>query len=113
MDNKNFNFLTTINAIYNNNIEADEFNIFYNLLIFINDDENIIKIINNGAIYRAHKDEPLKIIKNQETILKNIGYNEYFYLLNIFNDNPEIFKNIIFYKFLDEINDCLGFDEIY
>lgn len=105
---ENLKFLTSINAVYNKTAESTEFNSILNLLIFINKDERIL-IKYNEFIY---DDGILKNINKSEIILTNIGYMEYQYILNIFNEDENLFKNLIFNKFLDYRGDELNFDII-
>lgn len=103
---ENFNLLTTINGIYNFYNSPDDFNLIYNLLIYYDEYQVILKIkykkLNNAAE-----------INEGEIILNYTNYNELKYLLKLFNDNTKVFKNIIFNKFLDYFHDSLTFDIIY
>lgn len=105
---KNFNFLATINGIYNLNEEAAELNYFDTLLIYFNDNEYIFKINYTRLIYDNYN----KInINKGEIILNDIGEMEYELIYNNFNNN--LIKELIFNKYLDYMGDHLNYDKIY
>ena len=105
---KNFNFLTIINGIYNLNEETTELNYFDTLLIYFNDNEEIYKINYTRLNYNKNN----KIIINKgEIILNNIGEMEYELIYNNFNNN--LIKKLIFNKYLDYMGDHLNYEKIY
>lgn len=101
----NFNFLTVVNGVYNFYHIDDDFNLYYNLSVFISQDERTLKI-------KYKKLSTANEINEGEITLMNASHREISYLLDIFNDNERTFKNIIFNKFLDYFNDDLTFDVI-
>lgn len=104
----NFNFLTDINGIYNYYYSDEGFNASYNLLVFNNDKEYLLKI----KYKTLTSEDGNNTVKNGEIILKDMGIMEYTYLLELFNTNENIFKNIIFNKLLDYLGDEYNFDII-
>lgn len=108
---KNFNFLTTINGIYNLNEEAAELNYFDTLLIYFNDNECIFKINYTRLIYDNYNKNNKININKGEIILNDIGEMEYELIYNNFYNN--LIKELIFNKYLDYIGDHLNYDKIY
>lgn len=107
-----FKFLTVINGVYNFYNRCDDFNIFSRFIIYIDERASIFKIKYNLLFFNADVDFNLKA-KEGEIILKDTGTMEVKFLLDIFNDDKKLFKNILFNKFLDYMGDELNYDLIY
>ena len=104
---ENFNYLTTINGIYNTLTNAEEFNRFLNLTVFINDSyEMLIK-----ARDYQFDDSVLMKARINECKLK-LNYHEYYYILDNIKHNEDIIKTFIFNKYQDLLYDESNFDYI-
>ena len=99
----NYNFLGSINAIYNFN-DADE-NYYLNLIIF-NNGENL-KILYKDLSISGNGNAP----KKGEILLNNIGQMELDLITSKFSEN--YIKELILYKFLDSQDFYLNFEIIY
>lgn len=104
-----------IDAVYNSEVaQAEEFNIYYNLLVTFND----YKIIINYKKFEYFNNDlsMQKNINEGKIILNNVKDCEYNLIeSNIVNNdlnNIKFIKELIFYKFLDFFNHDLKFDFI-
>lgn len=104
---KNFNFLTVINGIYNLGEESLKLNYFDTLLIYFNENTETIKIRYKRLIYNNNKIN----INIGEIILNDIGEMEYEFIINNINEN--LIKNLLFNKFLDYKGEHLNYEKIY
>ena len=101
-------FLTTINAVYNNAYAAayeNGLNIFYNLLVYINKDYNILIKYNEIIISKGEQPGAEK----GEIILNNIGLLELEFICDNLKNNEKLIKELVFNKFLDLKGDELNF----
>lgn len=106
---KNLNFLVSINAIYAYYDASPIFNLHYNVLIFNN--INCEQFIIRATTVKSNEGETT--INDYEFVLTNIGPMEYRFLLNLFEDDRNMFKNFMFNKFLDCMEEELDFELIY
>lgn len=110
---KDFNYLTTINAVYNSgNISAyeDGFNAFYTLEVFINDNEDML--IKFSKCYIGLEGEP-SVIKGKKILENIIGPLELNFIKCNLETNEKLIKELIFSRFLDYSGDSLIFAFIY
>ena len=105
---KTLNFLTTINAVYNNADAAayeNGLNIFYNLLVYTNESGDILIKYNEIIISKGEDANAEK----GEIILNNIGLLEFEFICDNLKNNEKLIKELIFSKFLDIKGDELNF----
>ena len=138
---EDYKFLGNINGVYNTlkniknykslinltdadirekiiNNSRDEFNIFSQILVYVNESQNIFKLIYINELYDyiAYNKKcgyilKLNKIDKGEIILNNIGFIEFNLLLNNFNNN--LIKQVLFNKFLDNLTYELNYEYIY
>lgn len=104
---KDFNYLTTINGIYNLSEEASEFNRFLSLTVFIRDDYKM-RIIAKDYIINEHC---LTTAKESQYTL-GLTMTEYCLILRYINKDNDFIKNLIFNKFQAYLADEQAFDYV-
>ena len=104
---ENFNYLTTINGIYNKAIEIDGFNRFLNLTVFISDIYKM-RIIAKDYCFDNYE---LKTVKEDQYTL-NLTMTEYCLILRYVNDDEDYIKRVIFNKLQAYLADEQAFDYI-
>ena len=104
---ENFDYLTTINGIYNLTAEASEFNRFLNLTVFINDSYKM-RIIAKDYYLDDYKLTEAK--ENQYTL--NLTMTEYCLILRYINKDKDYIKRVIFNKLQAYLADEQAFDNI-
>ena len=104
---KDYEFLGSINGIYNLGEESLNYNFFDTLLIYFNENAETIKIRYKRLIYINNKIN----INIGEIILNDIGGMEYEFIINNINEN--LIKNLLFNKFLDYKGEHLNYEKIY
>ena len=104
---KDFNYLTTINGIYNLSEEASEFNRFLSLTVFIRDDYKM-RIIAKDYIINEHYLTSAK--ESQYTL--SLTMFEYSVILRYINKDQIYIKTLIFNKLQEYLADDQAFDYI-
>ena len=104
---KDFNYLTTINGIYNLSEEASEFNRFLNLTVFIRDDYKMRIIAKDYCI----DDYKLTTAKESQYTL-SLTMMEYSVILRYISKDQIYIKTLIFNKLQAYLADEQAFDII-
>ena len=104
---ENFNFLTTINGIYNLSAEASEFNRFLNLTVFIRDDYKMRIIAKDYVI-----NEYLLTTAKEAQYTLSLTMIEYSVILKYINKDQDYIKRLIFNKLQEYLADDQAFDNI-
>ena len=105
-----WNFLGTINGIYNLDNNAQEYNIISTLLVYTNEYKETLKIEYIEIEYRQkYVEEPTKV-KKGEIILKGTSQMESELIVSNFNNS--LIKKLIFNKYLDYFGAYLIYQKI-